>query len=46
MEEQDLDFDIVYSNPKGKSKKSTPPVSEDLDFELVESSAPVKKKIL
>lgn len=44
MEEQDLDFDIVYSNPKGKSKKSTPPVSEDLDFELVESSAPVKKK--
>ena len=44
MEEQDLDFDIVLSNPKGKAKKSTPPVSEDLDFELVQSSAPIKKK--
>jgi hypothetical protein len=44
MEEQDLDFDIVFSNPKGKAKKTAPPVEEDFDFDIVQSSAPIKKK--
>jgi hypothetical protein len=46
MEEQDLDFDIVFNNPKGKAKKIAPPVEEDFDFDIVQSSAPIKKKIL
>jgi hypothetical protein len=44
MEEQDLDFDIVFNNPKGKAKKIAPPVEEDFDFDIVQSSAPIKKK--